>query len=73
MTDEGNITVMAVDNLPCELARDASESFGNELVSSVLPALLGDDEDEVIKRATITQDGKLTSHFSYLQDYVDGN
>ena len=72
-SDEGNITVMAVDNLPCELARDASESFGNELVSSVLPALLGDDEDEVIKRATITQDGKLTSHFSYLQDYVDGN
>lgn len=72
-SDEGNITVMAVDNLPCELARDASESFGNELVSSVLPALLGDDEDDVIKRATIAQDGKLTSYFSYLQDYVDGN
>lgn len=72
-SDEGNISVMAVDNLPCELARDASESFGDELVSSVLPALLGDDEDEVIKRATITQDGKLTSYFSYLQDYVDGN
>ncbi len=72
-SDEGNISVMAVDNLPCELARDASESFGNELVASVLPALLGDDEDEVIKRATITQDGKLTSYFSYLQDYVDGN
>mgnify|MGYP007000057930 len=31
LTDEGNITVMAVDNLPCELARDASESFGKEL------------------------------------------
>jgi alanine dehydrogenase len=72
-SDEGNISVMAVDNLPCELARDASESFGNELVSSVLPALLGDDEDDVIKRATITEDGKLTSYFSYLQDYVDGN
>jgi alanine dehydrogenase len=72
-SDEGNISVMAVDNLPCELARDASESFGDELVASVLPALLGDDEDEVIKRAIITQDGKLTSYFSYLQDYVDGN
>lgn len=72
LTDEGNITVMAVDNLPCELARDASVSFGDELVSSVLPALLGDDEDSVIQRGTITQDGTLTDNFKYLQDYVDG-
>ena len=27
LSDEGNITVMAVDNLPCELPRDASESL----------------------------------------------
>ena len=72
-SDEGNISVMAVDNLPCELARDASESFGNELVANVLPALLDDDEDEIIKRATITENGTLTSNFIYLQDYVDGN
>jgi len=72
LTDEGNITVMAVDNLPCELARDASTSFGDELVSSVLPALLESDEDEIIKRGTITENGSLTDNFKYLQDYVDG-
>ena len=72
-SDEGNITVMAVDNLPCELARDASMSFGDELVENVLPALLDDDADGVIRRATIAEDGKLSDKFQYLQDYVDGN
>lgn len=72
LTDEGNITVMAVDNLPCELPRDASESFGNELVNNVIPHLLGGDEKGVIQRATITNEGHLTGKYSYLQDYVDG-
>jgi alanine dehydrogenase len=72
LSDEGNITVMAVDNLPCELPRNASEDFGKELVANVLPNLLGDDKDEIIKRATIAENGKLTERYSYLQDYVDG-
>jgi len=72
LSDEGNITVMAVDNLPCELPRDASESFGIEFINNVLPELLGDDADKVIERATITNDGQLTSYYSYLQDFVDG-
>ncbi|MFY0599583.1 MAG: alanine dehydrogenase [Cyclobacteriaceae bacterium] len=71
-TDEANITVMAVDNLPCELPRDASASFGNELLNNVLPELLSSDQDEVIKRATIAESGKLTGKYEYLQDYVDG-
>lgn len=71
-TDEGNITVMAVDNLPCELPRDASESFGNELLNNVLPELLSDDSREVIKRATITAGGDLTPVYEYLRDYVNG-
>ncbi|MEP0368695.1 MAG: NAD(P)-dependent oxidoreductase [Cyclobacteriaceae bacterium] len=71
-TDEGNITVMAVDNLPCELPRDASDSFGNELMNNVLPELLGDDSKEIIKNATIADKGQLTEKYSYLQDYVDG-
>lgn len=72
-TDEGNITVMAVDNLPCELPRNASEDFGKEFVSHILPNLLGEDKDAIIERATITQNGVLTDKFSYLQDYVDGH
>lgn len=72
LTDEGNITVMAVDNLPCELPRDASESFGNELLNNVLPELLGDDSKGVIKRATITENGDLTEKYEYLRDYAEG-
>lgn len=72
-TDEGNITVMAVDNLPCELPRNASEDFGKEFVTHILPNLLGEDKDAIIERATITEGGKLTNKFSYLQDYVDGH
>lgn len=71
-SDEGNITQMTVDNLPCELPKDASESFGFELINQVLPALLSNDPDEVIKRATIASEGKLTERFSYLQDYFEG-
>ncbi|MEL6534319.1 MAG: NAD(P)-dependent oxidoreductase [Bacteroidota bacterium] len=71
LSDEANITVMAVDNLPCELPRDASKDFGQELINNVLPNLFNGDPEGVIERATITQDGKLTARFQYLQDYVD--
>jgi saccharopine dehydrogenase (NAD+, L-lysine forming) len=68
---ENAIAVMAIDNLPCELPRDASEDFGNELLKHVLPYLLGEDPDKVIERATETGfDGQLTQHFQYLSDYV---
>ena len=70
--DEGNITVMAVDNLPCELPRNASTDFGNMLIGNVLPGLIKDDSKNIIKNATIAKEGKLTEKYSYLQDYVDG-
>ena len=71
--DEGNITVMAVDNLPCELPRNASEDFGEEFLNHILPNLLGEDKDGIIERATITQGGKLMPKYAYLQDYLDGH
>jgi saccharopine dehydrogenase (NAD+, L-lysine-forming) len=64
------ITVMAVDNLPCELPRSASEEFGKDLIDKVLPVLLQADADDIIKRATIAANGKLTESFLYLSDYV---
>lgn len=67
----GSITVMAVDNLPCELPRDASTSFGNDLLTAVLPHLTGTDEDRMIERATIVQDGRLTGSYAYLSDQVE--
>jgi len=64
------ITVMAIDNLPCELPRDASDGFGKHLFERVLPALFGEDKDGLIERASITKDGQLTKRFEYLKDYV---
>ena len=70
---KGAITVMAVDNLPCELPKDASEGFGETFVEHVIPAFFNNDERGILKRAKITTaDGKLTERFKYLQDYVDG-
>ncbi|MDW7691925.1 NAD(P)-dependent oxidoreductase [Flammeovirgaceae bacterium SG7u.111] len=66
-----NITVMAVDNLPNELPRDASQSFGEQLIENVLDNLLVKD-DGMIERATIAEHGKLTDKYSYLKDYVAG-
>lgn len=65
------ITVMAVDNLPCELPKDASEGFGEMFLQNVIPAFFNGDKDGVLQRAKMTENGKLTERFSYLQDYVD--
>jgi len=64
------VVVMAVDNLPCELPRDASEAFGNMFIESVLPAFFNGDTDLILEKSKITQNGKLTPRFDYLQDFV---
>lgn len=69
---ENAIAVMAVDNLPCELPKDASEDFGNELIKNVFPLMFGNDSDGVLDKGTeTTLQGELNSHFAYLQSYVD--
>lgn len=69
---EGAVAVMAVDNLPCELPRDASNGFGEAFSKYVVPAFFNNDADGILERARMTQNGKLTERFSYLQGYVDG-
>ena len=70
---KGAITVMAVDNLPCELPSDASQGFGTMFLEHVLPAFFNGDADGVLERARMTtSDGNLTERFAYLQDWVDG-
>ncbi|WP_405210829.1 NAD(P)-dependent oxidoreductase [Dokdonia sp. Asnod2-E02] len=70
--NESVIAVMAVDNLPCELPKDASEGFGELFLEHVIPAFFNGDKDGILERARMTQDGKLTQRYAYLQDYVDG-
>lgn len=68
----GAIVVMSVDNLPCELPKDASEGFGEMFMENVIPAFFNTDKDGILARAKMTENGKLTERFKYLQDYVDG-
>jgi saccharopine dehydrogenase (NAD+, L-lysine-forming) len=65
-----NITVMAVDNLPCELPRNASRNFGRQLLDQVMPHLLGGDPAGVVARATIAKDGQLQPRYEYLTGYA---
>ena len=64
------VTVMAIDNLPSELPRDASRDFGDALLKNVLPNLLQSDKEQIVKRATIADNGHLTDEYQYLSDYV---
>ena len=72
LSDDRFVTVMAVDNLPCELPRSASEEFGKDLIDRILKPLFIDDQEGIIERATIAKDGALTENFEYLTDYVSG-
>jgi alanine dehydrogenase len=70
---KGAIAVMAVDNLPCELPKDASEDFGGELIKHVFPALFNSDPTNIIARGSeTTKEGQLSEYFTYLEDYLAG-
>ncbi len=72
MFHPGAIVVMAVDNLPCELPKDASEGFGDMFLKHVIPAFFNNDADGILARAKITENGKLTPRFAYLQNFIEG-
>ncbi len=72
------ILVMAVDILPSELPREASESFGHALirfVPAIATANYDLDFDKIalpheIKRAMILHKGKLTPDYEYIHEYL---
>ena len=53
------------------IPKDASEDFGNEMIQHIFPALLRDDQDDVIDRATICKNGDLNKPYEYLRAYVN--
>jgi alanine dehydrogenase len=70
----GAITMMSVDNLPCELPKDSSMGFGKMFLDNVFPSFFNCDKNGILERAKMTNsDGTLTKRFSYLQSYADGN
>ena len=70
--DPEAIAVMAVDNLPAELPRDASRGFGFTFVETVIPSFFDGDAKGILDRARMTKDGQLTERYRYLEDYVRG-
>lgn len=67
---DGAVTVMAVDNLPCELPRDASTGFGEMLLEHILPSFMNGDKSDILHEATIAQNGQLEGKYNYLESYV---
>ena len=79
MGHKGNgLLIMAVDILPSELPRDASNGFGDVLINFVKPIsdcdFSEDFEDldlpRAIKKGLILHQGKLTPDFEYLAKHV---
>jgi saccharopine dehydrogenase (NAD+, L-lysine forming) len=68
-----SIDIMAVDNLPNELPRDASKFFGEFLEKYIMQDLIAEDHTNLmLQRATVCNDGHLGRHFEYLHDYAFG-
>lgn len=69
-SSEKNLTVMAIDNLPCELARDASGDFGTQLISKVFAEIFSPDSSLMLLKATLVHRGNLTENYQYLSEYA---
>ncbi|MDC0060695.1 hypothetical protein OAJ19_03140, partial [Pelagibacteraceae bacterium] len=65
-----NLAVMAVDNLPSELPRDSSTEFGNDIVNTVIPFILGKDDGRILN-STITAEGRFLEKYNYLNEYIN--
>ena len=64
-----SVDVMAVGNLPNELARDASRYFGEQLIKFVLDDIrIGGSA--LIAHATMIDAGKLNEPYLYMKDYA---
>lgn len=68
---ENHIDIMAVDNLPCELPKDASLEFSHNLIKHIMPSLVNIPNDTMLERATICRNGDLTLKFNYLRSYAN--
>jgi len=74
------ITIMAVDNLPCEFPKESSKEFSSILRNYVYEIVIEDFNkpfEELslsfpIKKALILQNGELTKDYLYLKNYLTG-
>ncbi|MBC8214343.1 MAG: hypothetical protein H8E71_06875 [Candidatus Marinimicrobia bacterium] len=72
------VTVMAVDNLPCEFSAEASTEFSDVLKNYVNDIIIADfnkDYEELslphpIKKALILHKGQLTKEYKYINEFI---
>ena len=72
------VTVMAIDNLPCEFSRESSASFSKELKNYVDGIASADfsmefedlDLPEEVKKALILHNGNLTPGYRYMAEFL---
>ncbi len=64
-----SIDIMAVGNLPNELARDASRYFGEQLIKYVLDDIRTGGS-KLISHATMVDAGKLNGPYQYMKEYA---
>ena len=72
------ITVMAIDNLPCEFSQEASASFSSELrgyVNAIASADYSMDFQDLqlpveVKKAVILLNGQLTPDYQYIAEFM---
>jgi len=69
---KNSVDIMAVSNLPCELPKDASELFGQDLVTKVFPEIFK-AESSILEGATILKEGQLTEKYNYLEQYANSD
>ena len=68
---ENSIDMMTIDNLPNELPRDASQSFGEQFMEHIIEELIQMEDSGVIERASVAVNGELGKHYKYLTDFVN--
>jgi hypothetical protein len=65
----GSIDVMAIDNLPSEIPRDATDAFGEMFIGHLLPEFFKPNSD-MLERATVAENGTLSKRFQYLSGFL---
>ncbi len=72
------VTVMAVDNLPCEFSKESSEAFSNVLMGYIDGIVSADfngsfEKLEIsnhIKKGLVLHRGKFTTNYEYMNDFI---
>jgi len=72
------VDIMAVDNLPCELPREASHEFSRALlqhfitpyVEESLASGLGEPQQSLLSRARLLEQGRLHPNQAHLAGYA---